>query len=97
MDLETPRTRPPDGTARYRIDSTGTRVVIVPATCKQGLHSLTATGYRAISGSDELRLICVACAAVDAETHHWRLTMTGSTPDRAELDDEPYRYAVIIR
>jgi hypothetical protein len=38
----------------------------------------------------EIRLSCPACAAIPGVDHCWRLTVSGASPERAELDDEPY-------
>lgn len=80
----------PDGTVRYRTDAAGERIVILPATCKRGRHSLAATGYRAIMGDGELHIRCTACAADLDLDCSWRLIAIGPSPERAELDDEPY-------
>lgn len=90
MDLQVLHTAPPDGPLRYRVDSTGTQVAILPARCKLGLHVLAPAECRVIVQEGEVHLSCPACAANGA-AHCWRLTTSRPSPDRAELDDDAYR------
>jgi hypothetical protein len=46
----------------YRVDSTGERIAILPATCKLGTHSLSAVGFRAVAYKGEVHVSCAACA-----------------------------------
>ncbi len=81
------------GNLVYRLDQVGERVGVIPATCRRGLHSLAVTGYRAYVPDDEiLRVSCTACNT-EAPPHwdQWWLRTTAPAPDRAELDDAPYR------
>ena len=79
----------PDGPVHYRVDGTGWRVGILPATCKRGLHSLHQAGYRAAEKDGELRVTCQACAAEPHPDHSWRLSTTEPRPEAAELDELP--------
>jgi hypothetical protein len=90
MDGQLLRTAEPDGALRYRTDITNTRVAVLPATCKLGLHALRPAQSGAIIEEGEVRLSCPVCAAMPGVDHCWRLTVTGASPERAELDDEPY-------
>jgi hypothetical protein len=90
MDGQLLRTAEPDGALRYRTDVTNTRVAILPATCKLGLHALHPAQSGAIIDEGEVRLSCPVCAATPGVDHCWRLTVSGASPERAELDDEPY-------
>lgn len=90
MGLQLLRTAQPDGMLRCRVDGAGARVAILPATCKLGLHSLSPAECGAIVRGSEVHVNCAACAAVPGADPCWRLTISGPSPDRAELDDEPY-------
>jgi hypothetical protein len=90
METHSPDAARPDGELRYRVDSTGERVAILPATCKLGLHSLDPGVCRAVADDGEVQVSCPACAAFPEVDHSWRLTFSGTSPIRAELDDEPY-------
>lgn len=90
MDGQLLRTAEPDGALRYRTDITNTRVAILPATCKLGLHALHPAQSGAIIDEGEVRLSCPVCAATPGVDHCWRLTVSGASPERAELDDESY-------
>jgi hypothetical protein len=94
MDLQRLGAAQPDGPARYRVDQAGTRVVILPATCKLGRHSLGLTQYRAVTREGEIHIFCPACAASPAPDHSWRLTTSREAAARAELDDTPYRQVI---
>lgn len=82
-----------DAEVRYRIDGTGERIGVLPATCRATTHSLHAVGYRAFitEGDGTLQISCNACPAANNPDHYWWLTLNGPAPERAELDDEPYR------
>lgn len=83
----------PDGPVRYRTDpGSGEWVGILPATCKQGRHSLSRTGYtaRTVQDTGVLRVECTACVAVRDADYAWSLVLHGPPPARAELDDGPY-------
>lgn len=80
----------PDGMVRYRTDRDGARIGVLPARCKRQRHWLHETGYRAVAEAGELCVTCTACWNEPNPDHSWRLTLTGPTPVRAELDDEPY-------
>ncbi|SES49080.1 hypothetical protein [Actinokineospora terrae] len=90
--------RPPDATVRYRHTNAGYRVAILPATCKVGVHSLYAVGYLARVSEAEgvVRISCHACNENVDVDHFWVLTMQGSPPESAELDDGPYRDVVPV-
>lgn len=79
----------PDGHVRYRTDSVGARVAVLPRTCKRRLHDL-AVAYQAIEVDGELRVTCLACSKAPRPDHTWHLITTPPLPDRAELDDGPY-------
>lgn len=85
-----------DGDVRYRVTEHGSRVGILPATCKRRLHSLAVTGYSHVVSDEEqlLRLTCPACLAEPHPDHTWRLRMMPPPPDAAELDDDAYRDVV---
>ncbi len=85
-----PSTPAPDGALRYRVDQTGTRIAVLPATCKGGRHIVVPGVSRAISAGGEVRVDCPACAATPGVDASWRLTSSHASPDRAELDDHPY-------
>jgi hypothetical protein len=90
MDLQMRSNIRPDGALRRRVDGTGTQVAVLPATCKLGLHVLQPAECSAIVVDDEVHVSCPACAATPGTDHRWRLTVNGTCPIRAELDDEPY-------
>jgi hypothetical protein len=92
MNLPSPRSAPSDGALVCRVDGTGRRIAVLPATCKAGAHPLTVAQCGATVYAGELHLSCPACAAVPGVDHCWRLSLTGPSPERAELDDEPYRH-----
>lgn len=79
-----------DGMARYRVDGAGTRAVVVPATCRQGVHRLAVVGYRVTEAGGLLRVRCDACVAAGACDHSWFLRSSGPLANLAELDDAPY-------
>jgi hypothetical protein len=81
------------GVVRYRVDGQGTRVAVLPATCRYG-HDLTVVGYRARESVGILRMRCDACAAGGVSDSYWTLRSTGPVANVAELDDAPYRSAV---
>ncbi|AXB43682.1 hypothetical protein [Amycolatopsis albispora] len=80
---------PLDGQARYRTDGLGERVVVLPATCKRGLHQLPAAGFRAVAEQGWILVECLACGEGD-QVSQWRLTTCGAVAERAEFDDQPY-------
>jgi hypothetical protein len=80
----------PDGTACYRVDGAGTRVLLVPATCRHG-HDLHAVGYRVREANGLLRVRCLACASAGTPDPFWTLRTAGQIANVAELDDKPYR------
>jgi hypothetical protein len=82
-----------DGVACYRADRYGSRVVVVPATCRQG-HDLAAGGYRARESNGVLRVRCDVCAAAGTANPYWTLSSAGAIANRAELDNQPYRTLV---
>lgn len=90
MDLPSPRPELPDGALICRHDGTGRRIAVLPTTCKAGAHQLMVTERGATVLDGELRLSCPACAAIPGSDHTWRLTLTGASPECAELDDQPY-------
>ncbi|GHE80990.1 hypothetical protein GCM10017786_09090 [Amycolatopsis deserti] len=90
MSVEGPGGDQYDGLAYYRVDANGERLIVLPATCRAGRHSLAASGYRAVVGSAEIAVECQACRAEGASPAAWRLGTSGSVAARAELDDQPY-------
>jgi hypothetical protein len=80
----------PDGALRYR-------VAVLPATCKGGRHLVIPGVSRAIAIEGEVRVDCPACAATPGADASWRLSSSRPSPDRAELDDEPYGDLVLHR
>jgi len=90
MDLQMRSNIRSDGALRCRVDGTGTQVAVLPATCKLGLHVLRPAECSAIVVDDEVHVSCPACAATPGADHCWRLAVNGTSPMRAELDDEPY-------
>nr|WP_083472537.1 hypothetical protein [Kibdelosporangium phytohabitans] len=83
----------PHGDVVYRTDNLGARVGVLPATCFSGEHSLHVVGYRALELESYLKITCLAC---DDKTspradYYWALYTTPPRPDRAELDDAPYK------
>lgn len=91
MDLPAPRSAPSDGALVCRIDGTGRRIAVLPATCKAGTHPIAAHHGATVSAG-ELVLSCPPCAAMSGVDHSWRFTLTEPSPEGAELDDEPYRH-----
>ena len=90
-DVSSPHpTTQPDGALRYRVDSTGTTIAVLPATCKGGQHLVILGVNRAVATAGEVCVSCPACAAIPGVDASWRLTSSRPSPDRAELDDEPY-------
>lgn len=85
-----PSTPAPDGALRYRVDQTGTTIAVLPATCKGGRHIVVPGVSRAIFAGGEVRVDCPTCAATPGVDASWRLTSSHASPDRAELDDQPY-------
>lgn len=81
----------PDGDVVYRTGSCGERVGVLPARCRRNAHDLHREGYRAIEQDGVLRVSCSACSAERRADHAWALQTRGRQPDRAELDDTPYR------
>ena len=81
-----------DGDVQYRVTEHGTRVGILPATCKRGLHSLAETGYSHTDSDKEnlLHITCPMCLAEPHPDHTWRLRTTPPAPAAAELDDSAY-------
>ncbi|WP_157360566.1 hypothetical protein [Amycolatopsis thermoflava] len=79
-----------DGLVHYRVDSHGDRLVVLPATCRAGRHSLAATGYRAVVGGAGITVECQTCRAEGASPAAWRFGAAGPVAVRAELDDQPY-------
>lgn len=82
----------PHGKVVYRVDPTGARVGVLPATCRRGPHSLHKVGYRATEAAGVLHVSCSACGDTTPPhpQHYWALETSGPPPDRAELDDRPY-------
>jgi hypothetical protein len=78
-----------DGTAHYRTDRFGARIVVLPATCRHG-HNLAACGYRAREGNGVLRVRCNLCAGTGQPDAYWTLRTTGEVTNRAEMDNAPY-------
>jgi hypothetical protein len=87
----------PDGALRYRVDQTGSTIAVLPATCKGGRHFVVPGVSRAIAAGGEVRVHCPACAATPGVDANWRLTSSRPSPDRAELDDEPYGDLILRR
>jgi hypothetical protein len=90
MALQGPEVVRSDGDALYRTDGAGTRTVVVPATCRRGVHRLGAVGYRLTGANGLLRVRCDACATVGEPEHSWILRSSGPLANIAELDDAPY-------
>lgn len=91
MDPPSPRCTP-DGALVCRVDGTGRRIAVLPATCKAGAHPLTVAQRGATVHAGEIHLSCPACAAVPDVDHCWRLTLREPSPECAELDDGPYHH-----
>ena len=91
MALQDPELAPRDVDARYRVDSAGTRAVVVPATCRRGLHRLAMVGYRVTEADGVLRVRCDGCATAGDAGHSWTFRSSGPLANIAELDDTPYR------
>jgi hypothetical protein len=85
----------PDADVIYRIDELGERIGVIPATCRNGEHSLNRVGYRAHETPDGnyLHISCNACAGrtPPRPDHYWALHLTGPKPRRAEMNDDPYQ------
>ena len=79
-----------DGVVRYRTDRFGSRVAILPATCRRG-HSLGLAHYRARESNGIIRVRCDTCAAAGLPNPHWTLRSIGPIANVAELDDQPYQ------
>lgn len=80
----------PHGRAIYKTDEYGTRVVVLPAHCRSGLHVLTHAGYSAYEEDQILRVSCRACRAIPRPDHAWALRTEGAQAAAAEFDDAPY-------
>lgn len=78
-----------DAAMHYRQDAYGSRVALLPATCRHG-HDLAAVGYRARESGGLLRLLCSACASDGVPDPSWTLATTGPVANVAELDNGPY-------
>ncbi|AHH98623.1 hypothetical protein [Kutzneria albida] len=91
MNLRLSPVSEPDGELRCRTDSTGLRIALLPATCKRGVHVLTLAEGWMVAQDGEIHIVCTGCASVPGADGHWRLTVTGPNPVRAELDHELYR------
>jgi hypothetical protein len=78
-----------DGVVHYRTDGLGSRVAVLPATCRHG-HDLASSGYRARESNGLLRVRCSACASGGVANPFWTLQSQGAIANLAELDDEPY-------
>ncbi|VVJ19617.1 Uncharacterised protein [Amycolatopsis camponoti] len=78
------------GDARYRVDGAGTRAVVLPATCRRGLHRLAVAGYRVTEGNGVLRVRCDRCATTGDVDHSWIFRSSGPLANRAELDETAY-------
>lgn len=87
----------PDGAAVYKTNEHGTRVVVLPAHCRSGLHVLTRVGYSAYEEDQILRVSCRACRAIPRPDHSWALRTEGGMADVAEFDDAPYTRAPYTR
>lgn len=82
----------------YRVDAGGARVGVIPLTCRHGEHSLHVVGYtHYVTDTNVLAVSCKACAGCSPPRwdHYWTFQLSGELPDRAELDDEPYRQLVV--
>lgn len=90
MALQGPELARCDGDARYRVDGAGTRAVVLPATCRRGLHRLATGGYRVTEGNSVLRVRCDRCATSGDLDHSWIFRSSGPLANRAELDDAAY-------
>jgi hypothetical protein len=80
-----------DSVLRYRQAGYGSRIAVLPATCRRGLHDMSTVGYRATESNGRLRVRCDACARTTTERAAWVLSTTGELVNLAELDDTPYR------
>ncbi len=56
---------------------------------KRGLHALVANHRASVEGG-MLRVMCETCADAPHPDHSWRLTLSGESPARGELDDTAY-------
>nr|CTQ93330.1 hypothetical protein [Kibdelosporangium sp. MJ126-NF4] len=83
----------PHGDVHYYVDALGARVGTLPATCRRGLHSLHEVGYQAYQHASHVSVRCDACQQEipPPPNAYWALRTTPPLPDRAELDDTPYR------
>jgi hypothetical protein len=90
MALHGPELVQYDGDARYRVDTAGTRAVVVPATCRRGLHRLAGTGYRVTEADGVLRVRCNRCASAGDTDHSWIFRSAGPLANIAELDDTAF-------
>jgi hypothetical protein len=80
-----------DGALRYRSAGHGSRIAVLPATCRRGLHDMATVGYRATESNGRLRVRCDACARTTTERCAWVLSTDGELVNLAELDDTPYQ------
>ncbi|MCK2238181.1 MULTISPECIES: hypothetical protein [unclassified Crossiella] len=92
-----PSAAAPDGALRYRVDQSGTTIAVLPATCKGARHNVIPGVSRVIFAGGEVCVHCPACAATPGVDASWRLTSNRPSPDRAELDDEPYGDLILRR
>jgi hypothetical protein len=90
MALQGPELVRCDGDARYRVDGAGTRAVVLPTTCRRGLHRLAVVGHRVTDGNGVLRVRCDRCATAGVTEHSWIFHSSGPLANRAELDDTAY-------
>ncbi|GAA5169255.1 MULTISPECIES: hypothetical protein [Amycolatopsis] len=79
-----------DGLVNYRVDPHGERVVVLPAICRAGRHSLVVAGYRAVADSAGVAVECQACRAEGVSPAAWHFGTAGPLAARAEFDDQPY-------
>jgi hypothetical protein len=80
-----------DAAVHYRTDRGGSRIVVLPATCRRGLHDMATVGYRATESNGQLRIRCDACARATTERSAWMLRTADGLVNLAELDDTPYK------
>lgn len=90
MALQGPELVRCDGDARYRVDGAGTRAVVVPATCRRGLHRLATAGYRVTEADGVLLVRCNCCASAGDADHSWIFRRSGPLANIAELDDTAF-------
>jgi len=79
-----------DGLVSYRVDPGGERVVVLPATCRAGRHSLVVAGYRAVANGAGIAVECQACRVDGVSPAAWHFGTAGPLAARAEFDDQPY-------